>query len=95
MLLRCVYKNGLIPKDSPNDVNFQFDHLQPEPKTRMEHLLNSHNDMFATSSGELGLTSVSEHQIETQAGGTIVRASAFTSKIVGSILATDSCMTLV
>ena len=84
----------LIPKDSPNDVNFQLDHLQPEPKTRMEHLLNSH-DMFATSSGELGLTSVSEHQIETQAGGTIVRASEFTSKIVVSILATDSCMTLV
>ena len=51
----------LIPKDSPNDVNFQLDHLQPEQKTRMEHLLNSHND-----SGELGLTSVSEHKIETQ-----------------------------
>ena len=32
----------------------------------MEHLLNSHNDMFATNSGELGLTSVSEHKIETQ-----------------------------
>ena len=56
----------LIPKDSPNDVNFQLDHLQPEQKTRMEHLLNSHNDMFATNSGELGLTSVSEHKIETQ-----------------------------
>ena len=56
----------LIPKDSSNDVNFQLDHLQPEQKTRMEHLLNSHNDMFATNSGELGLTSVSEHKIETQ-----------------------------
>ena len=55
----------LIPKDSPNDINFQLDHLQPEQKTRMEHLLNSHN-MFATNSGELGLTSVSEHKIETQ-----------------------------
>ena len=35
----------LIPKDSSNDVNFQLDHLQPEQKTRMEHLLNSHNDV--------------------------------------------------
>ena len=49
----------LIPKDSINDVNFQLDHLQPEPKARMEHLLNSPNDMFATSSGELSPFSTS------------------------------------
>ncbi len=32
----------------------------------MEHLLNIYQDNFATGSGELGLTSVTEHKIETQ-----------------------------
>ena len=32
----------------------------------MGHLLNSYQDIFATGSGELGLTSVTEHKIETQ-----------------------------
>ena len=54
------------PKDSPKDVRFQLDHLQPEQKTKMGHLLNSYQDIFATGSGELGLTSVTEHKIETQ-----------------------------
>ncbi len=32
------------PEDSPKDVRFQLDHLQPEQKTKMEHLLNSYHD---------------------------------------------------
>lgn len=32
----------------------------------MEHLLNSYRDIFATSSGDLGLTSLSAQKIETQ-----------------------------
>ncbi len=54
------------PEDSPKDVRFQLDHLQPEQKTKMGHLLNSYQDIFATGSGELGLTSVTQHKIEIQ-----------------------------
>ncbi len=33
-------------EDSPKDVRFQLDHLQPEQKTKMGHLLNSLSGYF-------------------------------------------------
>ena len=56
----------LTSKDTKNERDFDLNHLQPEEKSQMEHLLNSHVDIFSTSSGDLGLTSLSEHKIETQ-----------------------------
>ena len=53
-------------KDTKSEVDFDLNHLQPEEKSQMEHLLNSHSNIFSTSSGDLGLTSLSEHKIETQ-----------------------------
>jgi hypothetical protein len=55
-----------MPRELRNEqVDFDLHHLQPHQKRQMQHLLNSHHNIFATSSGELGLTSLSEHKIET------------------------------
>ena len=48
----------LKSKDTKNELDFDLNHLQPEEKSQMEHLLNSHVDIFSTSSGDLGLTSL-------------------------------------
>ena len=64
----------LTRKDSPNDIDFQLDHLQPKQKTEMENLLNNYKYIFSTNSGDLGLTSVSQHKIETR---NAVRADKF------------------
>ena len=53
-------------KDTKSEVDFDLNHIQPEEKSQMEHLLNSHSNIFSSSSGDLGLTSLSEHKIETQ-----------------------------
>ena len=42
-------------KDVQNDVDFDLNHLLPNEKRQMECLLNSHRNIFATSSEDLGL----------------------------------------
>ena len=48
-----------------DESNFKFNHLKPDEK-RMEHLLRSHQDIYASSSGEFGLTLLAEHNIQTR-----------------------------
>ena len=50
---------------SQDESNFKFNHLKPDEK-RMKHLLRSHQDIYASSSGEFGLISLAEHKIQTR-----------------------------
>ena len=58
-----------MPEDhictSQDESNFKFNHLKPDEK-RMKHLLRSHQDIYASSSGEFGLISLAEHKIQTR-----------------------------
>ena len=49
-----------------DESNFKFNLLKPDEKRRMEHLLRSHQDIYASSSGEFGLTSLAEQKIQTR-----------------------------
>ena len=50
-------------------IEFDLEHLSGEEREKMENLLNGHQDVFAKSSSELGLTTLVEHKIET--GGAV------------------------
>ena len=59
-------KDQRIPIQIIN-LGFEFDleHLSGEEREKMDNLLNGHQDVFAKSSSELGLTTLVEHKIET------------------------------
>ena len=46
-------------------IKFELEHLSSEERERMENLLNEHQDVFAKNSGDLGLTTLVEHRIDT------------------------------
>ncbi len=46
-------------------IKFELEHLLSEERERMENLLNEHQDVFAKNSGDLGLTTLVEHRIDT------------------------------
>ena len=45
-------------EDTQNGVDFDFNHMKLDEKSQIEHLLSSYQDIFATSSEDLGLTSL-------------------------------------
>ena len=46
-------------------IKFELEYLLSEERERMENLLNEHQDVFAKNSGDLGLTTLVEHRIDT------------------------------
>ena len=52
------------PPSADSKIEFDLEHLSGEEREKMENLLNGHQDVFAKSSSELGLTTLVEHKIE-------------------------------
>ena len=53
------------PTSADSKIEFDLELLSGEEREKMENLLNGHQDVFAKSSSELGLTTLVEHKIET------------------------------
>ena len=53
------------PPSADSKIEFDLEHLSGEEREKMENFLNGHQDVFAKSSSELGLTTLVEHKIET------------------------------
>ena len=49
----------------PDQLRFDFDHLVPEERNRLDRLLTDYRNIFAHNISELGSTSLTEHEIDT------------------------------